>query len=169
MKVLESTDSNEVLEEAIDLLNTIIDDVVKISEMETNVPDQTDLPPVTEVPHAEVRSEEVVLEGKPGEEEIIGLISESDVEMDVECSKVESEMVVMQSGGITLKVKAESLQSSPSDSPGTSPEKLAKVENDKHLDDDGEIEFRPPTPDPNFTTQPPVSKGRELSGLCCIM
>ncbi|XP_054706727.1 uncharacterized protein LOC129216537 [Uloborus diversus] len=34
---------------------------------------------------------------------------------------------------------------------------------------DDEMEFRPPTPDPNFENLPPVFKGTELSALCCIM
>lgn len=134
-----------------------------------DVPHQTDLPNAmedVEVPPAEVHSEEEILEGKPGEEEIIGLISESDIEIDSECPKSETKMVVMQSGGITLKVKAESLQCH---SPSNSSEKDTKVEDGKQVDDEEEIDFRPPTPDPNFKVQPPVSKGRELSGLCCIM
>lgn len=113
-------------------------------------------------------SEEEILEGKPGEEEIIGLISESDVEMDAEFPRTDAKMVVMQSGGITLKVKAESLQCH---SPLNHSEKQTKQEDDNKPveDEDIDIDFRPPTPDPHFEVRPLVSRGRELSGLCSIM
>ncbi|KFM74734.1 Pre-mRNA cleavage complex 2 protein Pcf11, partial [Stegodyphus mimosarum] len=37
------------------------------------------------------------------------------------------------------------------------------------LDIEEEPEFRPPTPDPRFQVMEPVSRGTELSALCCIM
>lgn len=107
--------------------------------------------------------ESIVLEGKPGKEEIIGVISDMDIEAESEIPKTEAKMVVMQSGGITLKVKAESLQCA-----SNSTEKDNKPSNNSSLETD-EIEFRPPTPDPRFRVMPSASRGKELSGLCCIM
>lgn len=150
-----------------DVLNATLDDVCKTLENDNaDEENHTEtLETVEEVPPIETQSEEEILEGKPGEEEIIGVISESDIEMDTDAPKTESKMVVMQSGGITLKVKAESLQSHSS---SNSPEKDAKSVDDKPVDEE-DIIFRPPTPDPRFEVRPPLSKGRELSGLCCIM
>ncbi|XP_035216033.1 uncharacterized protein LOC118189518 isoform X2 [Stegodyphus dumicola] len=110
-----------------------------------------------------------ILEGKPGEEEIIGLISEPDMEIETDLPKSEPEMIVMRSGGITLKVKAESLKSS-STRPSSSTKDTTSRDNISESEDgdDDDDDFRPPTPDPKFHVMPRVRKGRELSGLCCI-
>lgn len=90
---------------------------------------------------------------------------------------VEPKVVVKSTGGIVMKVKAESIQApiSPvshsttadvsdtaegggSNEPAPAPDESASDE-----------EFRPPTPDPRFQSLPPVQRGNELSGLCCIM
>ncbi|XP_054708497.1 uncharacterized protein LOC129218287 [Uloborus diversus] len=104
---------------------------------------------------------EDILEGRPGVEEIIGLITESESESESNLNAADAKMVVMQSGGITLKVKAESLQSNPNAN-------SSETDIGSGLENKAD-EFRPPTPDPRFQVLPPVSKGSELSGLCCIM
>ncbi|GFT84469.1 pre-mRNA cleavage complex 2 protein Pcf11 [Nephila pilipes] len=48
------------------------------------------------------------------------------------------------------------------------PEKSSAMSSDTESEN-LEDEFRPPTPDPRFSVQPPVSKGTELSALCTIM
>ncbi|KAL1433019.1 hypothetical protein MTO96_001999 [Rhipicephalus appendiculatus] len=81
-------------------------------------------------------------------------------------------------GGIVMKVKAESIQppispvshSTTADAPDTaegggSNEPAAPAPDESASDE----EFRPPTPDPRFQSLPPVQRGNELSGLCCIM
>lgn len=91
---------------------------------------------------------------------------------------VEPKVVVKSTGGIVMKVKAESIQppispvshSTTADAPDTaegggSNEPAAPAPDESASDE----EFRPPTPDPRFQSLPPVQRGNELSGLCCIM
>lgn len=164
---MEICETDEVEDDVNDLIKSLLDEVeVLFSKIKVEPPEEDlDTSETVEKVPSETHSEEEILEGKPGEEEIIGVISESDMEVENDIPKTESKMVVMQSGGITLKVKAESLQCH---SPSNPSEKDTKQDEDKTVDSD-EIDFRPPTPDPNFKVMPPVSKGRELSGLCSIM
>ncbi|XP_064482248.1 pre-mRNA cleavage complex 2 protein Pcf11-like isoform X2 [Ornithodoros turicata] len=90
-------------------------------------------------------------------------------EMPVDEAPSEPKVVVKGSGGIVLKVKAESIQApvspaAPSPAPPMEEEAQPKEEVEQE-----EEEFRPPTPDPRFTVLPPVQRGNELSGLCSIM
>ncbi|XP_076321065.1 pcf11 cleavage and polyadenylation factor subunit isoform X2 [Tachypleus tridentatus] len=85
--------------------------------------------------------------------------------VEIEQPKPESKMVVLQSGGIVMKVKAESI-AQPSPPPASNEATTAKSESEEPQSDD---EFHPPPPDPRFTVLPPVLRGTELSGLCSIM
>lgn len=84
-------------------------------------------------------------------------------------------VVVKGTGGIVMKVKAESIQApaSPVPAPATdAPDAAAGTAEPAPAADEPtseDEEFRPPTPDPRFQSLPPVQRGNELSGLCCIM
>ncbi|KAM7300430.1 pre-mRNA cleavage complex 2 protein Pcf11 isoform X4 [Ixodes scapularis] len=94
---------------------------------------------------------------------------------------VEPKVVVKGTGGIIMKVKAESIQAPASPAPSSAAaaaasnasdtgeagaDQPAQVSDEPVTDED---DFRPPTPDPRFQSLPPVQRGNELSGLCCIM
>lgn len=91
---------------------------------------------------------------------------------------VEPKVVVKGTGGIVMKVKAESIQAPASpassgtvashalDTGEASTDKPVQTAEEAVSDED---DFRPPTPDPRFQSLPPVQRGNELSGLCCIM
>lgn len=89
---------------------------------------------------------------------------------------LEPKVVVKGTGGIVMKVKAESIQAPVSPMPTTAAsvsdvceagsDEPAPATEEPSTDEE---EFRPPTPDPRFQSLPPVQRGNELSGLCCIM
>ncbi|KAK8767191.1 hypothetical protein V5799_006029 [Amblyomma americanum] len=91
----------------------------------------------------------------------------------------EPKVVVKGTGGIVMKVKAESIQAPASPVPPAAHSTATEASDageggteptpaPDESTSDGE-EFRPPTPDPRFQSLPPVQRGNELSGLCCIM
>ncbi|XP_015922449.2 pre-mRNA cleavage complex 2 protein Pcf11 isoform X2 [Parasteatoda tepidariorum] len=165
--ITQITTGSEMMEETSESLLMCSTDDIKKENDEELVLNQTPLDPKIVKKEDPVESDLIrqdleILEGKPGEEEIIGVISEADTESDHDLFTEESKMVTMHSGGITLKVKAERFKQTPS-SIGTINSSVS-IEGQESDDD-----FRPPTPDPRFQVMPFVKKGKELSGLCVII
>ncbi|XP_013794587.1 pre-mRNA cleavage complex 2 protein Pcf11-like [Limulus polyphemus] len=166
------TEDVKVKEEPIDT-----EEINAVTEEEGNKVVSDSKPKEETIPEEDEKPKEVLDPNDPEAklESIIARVEQEqtrDIQMKVEETIVESEqpkpeskMVVLQSGSIVVKVKAESI-AQPSPPPVNNEATATKSESEEPQSDD---EFHPPPPDPRFTVLPPVLRGTELSGLCSIM
>ncbi|GFX01209.1 pre-mRNA cleavage complex 2 protein Pcf11 [Trichonephila clavipes] len=89
--------------------------------------------------------------------------TETEVAEEMEVDRAEKEASIL-SPVIEETAKEESTDKAQLENPSTVPVMSSDAESE-NLED----EFRPPTPDPRFSVQPPILKGTELSALCTIM
>ncbi|XP_023244740.1 uncharacterized protein LOC111642603 [Centruroides sculpturatus] len=75
----------------------------------------------------------------------------------------EAKKIILKSGGIVMKVRADSIALPASPNSNAKPPTTESSE----CEEIKEMEY--PPPDPRFKVLPPVQRGKELSGLCTIM
>lgn len=111
-------------------------------------------------------TENVIKEENPTDVPVMELTALTDqVTLEEEEVRPEAKKIILKSGGIVMKVRADSiaLPASPNSNSNVKP----VVPENTEAEDIKEMEY--PPPDPRFKILPPVQRGKELSGLCTIM
>ncbi|XP_067140443.1 pre-mRNA cleavage complex 2 protein Pcf11 [Centruroides vittatus] len=93
--------------------------------------------------------------------ELCNLTSEATLEEEE--IRPEAKKIILKSGGIVMKVRADSIALPASPNSNAKPPTTESTE----CEEIKEMEY--PPPDPRFKVLPPVQRGKELSGLCSIM